>query len=181
MKKLLMLLALFSVGCQRGGPVPMQPTASTVSSQALQRQSAQSQLQDRSVTSLQKFNQADQNQDRFLSLDEVVAGGMSFEEASRLIQRLDFDQDQKMSFSEFYVSSWGPGAAANDVTPPPAFIAADQNQDMFLSVEELATGDVSFEMASQILQSIDLDRDQKMSLGEFLNTSWGPGPFYYFQ
>ncbi|MBF2054133.1 MAG: EF-hand domain-containing protein [Candidatus Sericytochromatia bacterium] len=145
---------------------------------------ARQNLQANSLTqqqpaSIQKFKQIDQNQDHFISVAELTA--VQGNEAAGIIANLDFDRDGQMSFSEFYVSSFGPGPTRNDITPPPGFISADKNQDQFLTLEELAVGNMSPDAVRQIIQAADFDRDNRLSLGEYLNTSWSPGPLYYFR
>ncbi len=172
MKKSLTILGLLFVSCQSQTQIPVQQSRPVLRAQSSVQQAP---------ASVRKFKAADKNKDMFLSINEIAIGSMSSVEASKIVQALDFDRNQKLSFSEYYVSSWGPGPNNNDITPPASFVKADKNQDMFLTLDEIAVGSVSPEDASKIINSLDIDRDQKMSLGEYLNSSWGPGPLFYLK
>ncbi len=179
MKKVSVLLFLLLTACQ----TPRQNAFTATVSPQLSTQnnrSGLSQSMTRSTPeSIQKFNRIDANSDHFLSIEElaVVQGSSS----TQIVQSLDFDRDNRMSFSEFYVSSYGPGPDNNDIQAPVSFINADQNSDQYLSLDEIAVGSMSKAEVARIIKDIDLDRDQKLSLGEYLNTSWSPGPLYYFR
>lgn len=172
LKKSLLGLSVLLSACQ----TPMQ--SSLYQAPTPQRLQSQSMTQQKPA-SIQKFNQVDQNKDHFISVAELALHQGS--EAANIVARMDFDRDNQMSFSEFYASSFGPGPDRNDIQPPPGFISVDTNQDQFLTFEELAVGNMPPEALRQIMQYADFDRDNRLSLGEYLNTSWSPGPLYYFR
>ncbi|CAD8049153.1 unnamed protein product [Paramecium primaurelia] len=153
--------------------------AETILKQALMsymitQMSTQKELQDLQ----EEFQRLDENNDGFLSKDELLKGYIQIQtdsklaedEVERILQMIDINRSGQIDFSEFCMAAMNQEKLLSVQRVEQAFKIFDQNGDGFISKQELEAimGDLGDDVWNQILTDCDNNGDGQISYEEFV-------------
>ncbi|CAD8141190.1 unnamed protein product [Paramecium octaurelia] len=153
--------------------------AETILKQALMsymitQMSTQKELQDLQ----EEFQRLDENNDGFLSKDELLKGYIQIQtdsklaedEVERILQMIDINRSGQIDFSEFCMAAMNQEKLLSVQRVEQAFKIFDQNGDGFISKKELEAimGDLGDDVWNQILTDCDNNGDGQISYEEFV-------------
>ncbi|CAD8052575.1 unnamed protein product [Paramecium primaurelia] len=153
--------------------------AETILKQALMsymitQMSTQKELQDLQ----EEFQRLDENNDGFLSKEELLKGYLQIQtdhklvedEVERILQIIDINQSGQIDFSEFCMAAMNQEKLLSVQRVEQAFKIFDQNGDGFISKKELEAvmGDLGDDVWNQILTDCDNNGDGQISYEEFV-------------
>ncbi|CAD8058402.1 unnamed protein product [Paramecium sonneborni] len=153
--------------------------AETILKQALMsymitQMSTQKEIQDLQ----EEFQRLDENNDGFLSKDELLKGYLQIQtdhklaedEVERILQTIDINRSGQIDFSEFCMAAMNQEKLLSVQRVEQAFKIFDQNGDGFISKKELEAvmGDLGDDVWNQILTDCDNNGDGQISYEEFV-------------
>ncbi|CAD8060260.1 unnamed protein product [Paramecium sonneborni] len=153
--------------------------AETILKQALMsymitQMSTQKEIQDLQ----EEFQRLDENNDGFLSKDELLKGYLQIQtdhklaedEVERILQMIDINRSGQIDFSEFCMAAMNQEKLLSVQRVEQAFKIFDQNGDGYISKKELEAimGDLGDDVWNQILTDCDNNGDGQISYEEFV-------------
>ncbi|CAD8143599.1 unnamed protein product [Paramecium octaurelia] len=153
--------------------------AETILKQALMSYMITQMSTQKEIQDLQKeFQRLDENNDGFLSKDELLKGYLQIQtdnklvedEVERILEIIDINRSGQIDFSEFCMAAMNQEKLLSVQRVEQAFKIFDQNGDGFISKKELEAimGDLGDDVWNQILTDCDNNGDGQISHEEFV-------------